>query len=375
MAMRLPTTRLSGTNLLFALAALGCAAGIAFAVLSHQRQAPLPPVFDPPPNPYAQGIYANGIVESEQPNGSNLNLYPEVAGTVTAILVQEGQAVARGTPLLQLDDAVQRATAEQQRAQAQAAQALLDELKAQPRPEALAVAQAQLAATEAATKAARDQYDKQQRAFDIDAHAVSRDALDTSRNAWQVADANRAAAQRQLELVRAGAWTYDLRNQAAQRDALAKAAQASGALLAKYTLRAPDDGVVLAIRAAAGGYVTPQGVYDAYTQSSNQPLVVMGSRQDHLHVRCYVDEILIPRLPPGEAIDAQLSVRGTSRRIPLQFVRIEPYVSPKIALSDQRQERVDVRVLPLIFRFDNGDAARLYPGQLVDVYIGRKGAR
>ena len=63
-------------------------------------------------------------------------------------------------------------------------------------------------------------------------------------------------------------------------------------------------------------------------------------------------------------------IRGTDIHVPLTFMRIQPYVSPKIELSDQRQERVDVRVLPVIFRFDNPKNLHLYPGELVDVYVG-----
>ena len=62
-------------------------------------------------------------------------------------------------------------------------------------------------------------------------------------------------------------------------------------------------------------------------------------------------------------------------RVPLTFVRIQPYVSPKIELSDERQERVDLRVLPVIFRFENPKNLNLYPGQLVDVYVGCEVAR
>jgi len=363
--------KLTGTKMLFVLAGVGCAAAIAAAVILNRRPSPQPPVFAPAPNPYPQGIYANGIVESDQPSGSNINVYPEVSGTIVDVQVREGQVVRRGDVLLKLDDRVQRATAEQQRAQAQAAQALLEELKAQPRPEALQVAKAQMAAAEASARSAWDAYGKQQRAFDMDPHAVSRDTLDNSRNAWLVADANRTTAQRQLELTRAGAWVFDVRNQQAQADALAKAYQASNALLDRYALKAPRDGVVMAIKAAAGSYVTPQGVYDAYTQGSNGPIVILGSSSDRLNVRCFIDEILIPRIPPQESIKAQMFVRGTRVSVPLQFVGIEPFVVPKIALSDQRLERVDVRVLPVIFRFQNGAALRLYPGQLVDVYIGQ----
>jgi len=362
---------LTGTKLVFALAGVGCVAAVVAAIALNQRPAPQPAVFEPASNPYGQGIFANGIVESDLPSGSNINVYPEVAGTIVEVLVREGRAVRRSEVLLRLDDRVQRATAEQQRAQAQAAQAMLEELKAQPRPEALQVAQAQLAAAQASARSARDAWDKQQHAFEMDPHAVSRDALDGAHNAWLVAEANRATAERQLDLTRAGAWSFDVRNQQAQADALARAWQASIALLDKYTIKAPADGIVMAIKAAQGSYVTPQGVYDTYTQGSNNPVVILGSASQDLHVRCYVDEILIPRLPAADRIKAQMSVRGASGRVPLEFVGIEPYVSPKISLSDQRLERVDVRVLPVIFRFRNSDTLHLYPGQLVDVYIGQ----
>lgn len=64
-----------------------------------------------------------------------------------------------------------------------------------------------------------------------------------------------------------------------------------------------------------------------------------------------------------------MSVRGSDVKIPLRYVRMQPIVSPKIELSDQRLERVDVRVLPIIFRIELPKGTKLYPGQLVDVYI------
>lgn len=71
-------------------------------------------------------------------------------------------------------------------------------------------------------------------------------------------------------------------------------------------------------------------------------------------------------------MNAQMFIRGTNIHVPLQYVRVQPYVSPKIELSDQRTERVDVRVLPVIFRFEKPKNRYIYPGQLVDVYIGEK---
>ena len=66
-------------------------------------------------------------------------------------------------------------------------------------------------------------------------------------------------------------------------------------------------------------------------------------------------------------------LRGTKIRIPLEYIRLQPYVSPKIQLSNQRTERVDVRVLPVLFRFKKPDDVQLYRGQLVDVYINEDG--
>ena len=54
-------------------------------------------------------------------------------------------------------------------------------------------------------------------------------------------------------------------------------------------------------------------------------------------------------------------IRGTDKHVPLTFVRIQPYVSPKIELSDERQELVDVRVLPVIFRFAKPDELTSIP--------------
>jgi HlyD family secretion protein len=115
--------------------------------------------------------------------------------------------------------------------------------------------------------------------------------------------------------------------------------------------------------------VSTQGAYDSYTQGFD-PLITMATPQTRLQVRAYVDEILIDRLPDPHKMKAQMFIRGTNVRVPLTFTRIQPFVSPKIELSDERQERVDVRVLPVIFHFDNTAALNLYPGELVDVYVG-----
>jgi HlyD family secretion protein len=268
-----------------------------------QRKAQ-PPVFQPVSNPYASAIYANGMIESDQSSGENINIFPEVSGPIIKVFVHEGQQVSAGTPVFTIEDSVQRATVE---------------------------------LAESNLKAARDQYDKRRASYDIDPESISKDVLDTAEDA-----VNQAAA----------------------------ALKAANALLQYYSVKAPVDGVVLAVNAAVGGFVSSQGVYDTYTELFD-PLVVMGTPQDYLAVRCFVDEILVSRLPSHWHIQAQMSIRGTDIKVPLEFVRVQPYVSPKIELSNEKQEQVDLRVLPVIFRFEKKDAP-VYPGQQVDVYIGQQ---
>jgi len=354
---------------ILALSLLGLLAGSAAAYLSSLTEPPLPPAFNPATNPYVHGIYANGILESDQPVGENVNVYPEVFGTVKQILVSEGAEVEPGQALLVIDDSIQRATVAQLQSQAQAAFALLEELRAQPRQETLDVAEAQVASAQATLTSAQDTLAKQQAAFNLNAKSVSKDALDSAINAAAVAKAAFDVARKQRDLIMAGAWIYDIHNQERQYNALVKSSTAATALLAKYILRAPDRGAVLAINASVGGFVSTQGAYESYTQGMT-PALVLGSARKQLQVRCYIDEILVPRLPAPSQMKAQLSVRGSDVKIALHYVRTQPLVSPKIQLSDQRQERVDVRVLPMIFRLEQPAGVNLFPGQLVDVYIG-----
>lgn len=358
-------------KIIFIVSGIGLLLAIISAFIFSQQPAAQPPTFNPAANPYTKGIYANGIIESVQAQGENINIYPEVSGPVTGVLVAEGGVVHKGDTLLTIDDTVQRATSEQLQSQAEAAQTLLEELKAQPRPENLDVATAQVENAKANLKNAQDQLAKQEKSYALDPKSVSRDVLDNARNAAKVADTNLTVVQKQYDLLKAGAWSYDIQNQEKQYDALSKAAAASLALLAKYTIKAPSDGIVLSLQAAVGSYVSSQGAYDSYTQGLN-PLIIMGTPNDHLQVRAYIDEILVHRLADPAKMDAQMFIRGTDTHIPLTFERIQPYVSPKIELSDQRQERVDVRVLPVIFRFEKPKDLNLYPGQLVDVYVGEK---
>ena len=72
-------------------------------------------------------------------------------------------------------------------------------------------------------------------------------------------------------------------------------------------------------------------------------------------------------MPAGAAATGYL--RGHQEiRTPLRFVRFEPYFVPKKSLTGDSTERVDTRVLQVIFRFERGDLP-VFVGQQMDVFI------
>lgn len=63
-------------------------------------------------------------------------------------------------------------------------------------------------------------------------------------------------------------------------------------------------------------------------------------------------------------------IGSTLNPLPLRFVRIDPCVIPKKSLTGDSAERVDTRVLQLIYELERASVP-LYVGQQVDVFINR----
>ena len=118
------------------------------------------------------------------------------------------------------------------------------------------------------------------------------------------------------------------------------------------------DGVVLQNHVRLGQF--------AQCGNLSDPLMLFGGGTE-IHLRADVSEADAWRVRAGS--HAIASIRGnSSMRFPVSFVRFEPYVIPKMSLTGDPSERVDTRVLEVIFRFDKSTGA-LYNGQQMDVYI------
>ena len=345
--------------LLPVVAALALATASYFVWSSQPRRLHAEPLGQPPATLYAQTVAAVGLVE---PASENIAISTPLPGLVTAVHVAAGEVVAAGAPLFTLDDRAARATLAVRTQQVAAARAALTRLERSPRPEDLPPLRAQVKAAEQALADAQ----VQQRLIEEvdDPRAISREDLLRRRIATDAAAAQLEAARAQLARIQAGAWSADL---AVARAALELAEQerlAAAVDLERLAVRAPHAGTVLKVNARPGEY--------AQIGALAAPLLVFGDTAD-LHVRADVDEQEAHLVAAGAAASA--SPRGAAdTRVALDFVRIEPLVAPKRQLTGDVAERVDTRVLQVIYRVQPG-AAPLYVGQQVDVFIDRAQTR
>jgi hypothetical protein len=85
-------------------------------------------------------------------------------------------------------------------------------------------------------------------------------------------------------------------------------------------------------------------------------------------VRVDIDEFEIGRFDSAAA--ARAVPRGSAGdEYTLAFLRVEPFVVPKKSLTGDNTERVDTRVLQVIYDCDPAGRPPLFVGQQVEVFI------
>lgn len=127
----------------------------------------------------------------------------------------------------------------------------------------------------------------------------------------------------------------------------------------RRTIRARVPGQILQIKIRPGEF--------ASSAAPATPLMLLGS-DNRLYLRVDIDENDAWRVRPRAG--AMAFVRGnTDLHTPLQFERIDPYLVPKTSLTGNSTERVDTRVLQVIYSFDPAALPAAYVGQQMDVFI------
>jgi HlyD family secretion protein len=280
-------------------------AALTFGVISVLRsQAKHETTTPPSPPPASTYTQTVAAVGLVETSTENIAVGTEIAGVVTDVCVNVGSRVSAGDPLFSIDSRATRAELITRQAVVQVAEAALAEAKYQ---------------------------------LELGQRLTDQRVLSVEENK------NRGFAAQKAEA------------QLAQARAQLKSTQTD---LERLTVRAPVDGQVLQVKVHLGEFA-PTGVLLT-------PLILLGN-VDNLHVRVDVEEHEAWRVRPEAK--AAAAVRGNSSlKTPLTFVRFEPFVVPKKSLTGDSTERVDTRVLQVIYRIDDGDLP-LFVGQQMDVFI------
>jgi multidrug resistance efflux pump len=332
-------------------------AGFAFAVHTVAQGAKpvvaAKPVAEPARAPFASVIAGAGIVEART---QNIAVGTGVAGVVAEVTAQVGERLAAGAPLFRIDDRERAAQLAVKRALLETARAEVARLESLPRPEDLPVAEARVAEAESLLADARKHLELAEGL--PDKRAIATQEWDRRRFAVRTAEARLAAARSEQDKLRAGAWAPDVLAARARVAAAQAEVDAAQTEVERLQVRAPVDCTVLQVNVRKGEYA-PAGALAT-------PLMLLGD-VSVLHVRVDVDENDVWRLKPGARAEA--CVRGNRElKTALEFVRIDPYVVPKRSLTGESTERVDTRVLQVLFRFDPGRLP-VFVGQQMDVFI------
>jgi multidrug resistance efflux pump len=355
------------TQVVPALAAMALIGATAAILHSAQERVRADPRIPPPGQPWPRqgSVSAAGLVEAA---GEQVSIGAEVSGTITRVAVVPGQAVRRGELLFSQDPRLADAHVALARSQVQAAEAALAQARSLI-PGLSAAVDTAVASVAEASAAAADTADLLRSGEGVPAGlSISRREITSRRNNNSVAQARLDEAIGRLAQARAALAQYRngdtegptvLSAEAAVTQAQANLAQAE-TVRDMLTVRAPFDGTVLQVDIREGEYARMGG----------PPALIFG-RLDQLQFRADIDAADIPRFDP-QARAVAVPPGDPSRRVALHLLRVEPLVVPKVALTGAGQDRVDTRVLRVVYRIE-GSAQGLYPGQQLNLFLRQTG--
>ena len=335
------------------LAIVGMLYAVVTVVKSSQPRPPALPVVMPPTSPFEQFIAGSGIIETAS---QNIALGTPVPGTVSKVAVTVGDHVKKGDVLFVIDTRELDSQLAVREADLATARANLKKLESMPRPEEVTPAEARVESAQATYDDLKSQFQMLERV--TDSRARSEEELSKRRFAMIAAEGRLEEAKAALALVKAGAWAPDLQVARAQIATAEAGVNQIKTEIERRIVRAPIDCRVLQVNVRPGEFATAAAL--------NTPLMLVGD-VSKLHVRVDIDENDAWRAKSGAKAEAFL--RGNRDvKTGLQFVRFEPYVIPKRSLTGDATERVDTRVLQMIFSFDPAKLP-VFVGQQMDVYI------
>jgi len=313
------------------------------------------PLIEPPKRSFSAGISGTGLVEAR---AENISLGSAVSGVVLEVCVSNDQLCQRvtaGTPLFRVDDRHLRAQLRTHQANLKLAESQRDRLNQMPRPEEIPPSEAKVKVAEANRTRLKDLLDRGEQL--VSKKVMSEEEFTSRRFTFLAADQQWQQAAAEDAMLKAGAWQPDKQVAEASVEAAKANVNNLETEIERCLVRAPVDGQILKIDVRPGEYVNP---------AATKTLMLLGDI-DRLRIRVDIDDQDISRFQ--SAGRATATTRGGSgQRLNLRFVRIEPYVIPKKAFSGDNTERIDTRVLQVLYEIED-DQPQVFVGQQVDVAL------
>lgn len=329
---------------------------ILFFLLFFMRHKESPHAIEPVNSmntPFKTFIFGVGIVEAK---GGNINIGSSVSRIVEKIFVTVGAKVKKGDDLLKFENNDLRSEVMLQELDYQQAQANLKKMKALPRPEDLAAAEAGLKIAKLNAEQGLSQYNMVKNLKD--SKALSQEEINRRLFGYQSALAKEQQVQADFDKVKSGAWQPDV--DIAQLKVLQAKSRVmqSKSNLQRTVIKSPIDATILQIKIHEGE--VPSNDF------SRQPLMIIGNTEE-LNLKVSINQYDVPRFQSNAKAVAFL--QGDRRfEFPLEFIRIEPILVSKQNLTNDIAEKVDTDVLNIIYRIKLAEIP-VYIGQQMDVYI------
>jgi len=325
-----------------------------YLVYKQSRPAPTaPPSGQPTKSPFSNRVAGSGLVE---PATEIMNIGTSISGTVQSVSVKEGQLVKKGDILFTIDQRDTVAQLGAAKAKLEVANRKVEQLKSMPHVEDVDRATAIVAQRQSAVNDATLRLERLNAVEDQS--AISANERPTRMFEMSLTKSRLDEAKSELARMMKGTYPEDLAVAVAE----AKVADADVSMLQTDLLqsdvKAPIDGTVLRVNARGGEFASAGALREG--------LVVMGQLTP-LHIRVDVDELDAWRFDPNGKAVAVLR-GGKIVEFPIEYVRTVPVVIPKRTLTGENSERIDTRVMEMIYRFTQ-DNPKVLPGQLLDVYI------
>lgn len=296
-------------------------------------------------------VFAGGVVEGAQ---REVALQFEITGRIAVIPVVEGQTVAAGDLLAQLDDRLllEQLVAAQQRHQLALAER--DRLMNGEREESREVVRA--AARLAAVRVQRAEADKLRAEKMFARQAMAQDEYDRFRFEYDVAVAEFQRARSLVTEVEARARRDDVAIADAKVRLAASEIEQAQLMVDKCRLLAPTGGTVLRIDVEPGQIVDPEHMRSAVTMANT----------DTLRIRAWVEEL--DALTVDVGLQAVVVPEGRSKSSwPGTITWVSPRMAPKHYLHHNPGEHLDVHVREVLIAVPG--AQGLIVGHPVEVFI------